>query len=462
MKAMLESADEGRQAHLFGQKPGRVRLVMAVGFCAWVSLAVAQAQTSNVVSRTPANRYLLVVECSHPMQKRTEGTAQVVGDLFRSGMGGQLRPGDSIGVWTYNEELVGGRFPLQEWSSNSQQIVTARVLGFLKEQKCEKQPRLEKVLPALRRVLTGSEFITVVLISSGAGEMRGTPFDAEINKTYKSWRNQQQDTRMPFITVLRACRGQMTHYSVNPAPWEVQLPPLPQELLVVRAPPKAAPAVVKPKPATPPPVPPLIISGKKPEPVAAVERADKTPAVAELPRTNTPVSTSQAAVPAALQPTNLPAVQALAAVPEKAPEAASRQDPVTNVTAGLTSTPPGEQIVAVKPAAKRAADGSGQDAGPETGLVPASVSPASISPHREQPGDEAKGVGASTVAPAAWPAFGPLPAVDSGAGFLPRKAWAGLAASAVAMLALLGFWRARSHRAAHVSLITRSLQRGKP
>src|ERR1700712_1643130 len=78
------------------------------------------AQPSSAVVR-PANRWLLIVETSRAMAPRAEAITKSVGDLLRSGMNGQLRAGDSVGLWTYNNELHAGEFPLQTWSPETRQ-----------------------------------------------------------------------------------------------------------------------------------------------------------------------------------------------------------------------------------------------------------------------------------------------------------------------------------------------------
>jgi hypothetical protein len=136
-------------------------------------------------------------------------------------------------------------------------------MAFLKAQKYEKRGQFEKVIPALSHLIKGSDVLTVILISDGTEEVRGTTFDDRINNAFKLWKTQQQDARMPFVIVFRAQKGEVTDCTVNPAPWVVELPPLPPEPQIAKVGPKRA-AVPAPKP-SPPALPPLILSGKKPE-----------------------------------------------------------------------------------------------------------------------------------------------------------------------------------------------------
>jgi hypothetical protein len=196
------------------------------------------------------------------MQKRAQGTVGTVQQLLTGGMGGQLRTGDSIGLWTYNDELYAGMFPVQQWTPKTHRHIVARILAFLQEQKFEKSADLQKVLPSLEGIIKDSEYITVVLISDGSEKIHGTPYDARINDFYKIWRSEQQNAHMPFVTILRAKAGKFTDFTVNPAQWSLEMPPLPAELQKVEV------AQTKPpesKKASPPMAQPLIISGRKPE-----------------------------------------------------------------------------------------------------------------------------------------------------------------------------------------------------
>jgi hypothetical protein len=222
------------------------------------------AQTNSTRTAGPSNRYLLIVETSRGMQSRADAVLKSVQDLLSSGMGGQMRQGDTLGVWTFNEELHTGRFPLQQWSSEAQGKISFQTLGFLQKQKYEKQANFAKVVPALERVIKDSEVITIILVSNGEQPIRGTPFDTRINELYKLWQDQQRKAGMPFLTLLRAKRGKLTEFTVNTAPWPVEMPPLPAELQGSRSREVAAPAAQPKAPA--PTRPPLIISWKKPAP----------------------------------------------------------------------------------------------------------------------------------------------------------------------------------------------------
>jgi hypothetical protein len=235
----------------------------------------AQAASSPPAEPRPANRYLLVVESSRAMQRRSEGVASAVQRLLGSALSGQIHPGDSLGVWTFNKQLATGQVPLQEWPRQGAPKLAGAIAGFVRDLKYEKDADFAVLKPELRAIAAESEFITVILFSSGQNHISGTPFDAEVNLYFDTWKTEQAGKRMPFVTLLRAAAGKITHYSVTAFPWELELPPLPAAL--TNPPPKIkpVPVVVAPeKPRITNMLAPLIVSGKKPDPEPAMVAAN--------------------------------------------------------------------------------------------------------------------------------------------------------------------------------------------
>src|SRR5690606_7688488 len=198
----------------------------------FVFLQPLSAQETN--NEAPSNRWLLIVDTSNGMKERAESAHQILARLLASGVNGQLREGDSIGVWTFNDDLETGVFPLQIWTPQAQDTIAERVYKFLQAQKHEKSSRLDRLAADMNQVIKASDFITVIILSDGSSRIRGTPFDDQINASYKEWQEQQRKRQLPFVTLLRAEHGTVKHFAVNTPPFPFDLPPLPEELLKPR------------------------------------------------------------------------------------------------------------------------------------------------------------------------------------------------------------------------------------
>src|SRR5262249_26187544 len=130
---------------------------------------------------------------------------------------------------------------------------------------------------------------------------------------------QQQKAHMPLVTILRAKDGIITNYSVNPAPWHVELPPLPVDPPPKVAETKPAAPLVK----TPPMAPPLILSGKMPE-SATQKAADSSRSNAEPIAKSPPVVTPSVSRPQSVAPpttTSLPPEPSVSKLPAVTPSA---------------------------------------------------------------------------------------------------------------------------------------------
>ncbi len=266
--------------------------------------------STNISAGNPraseGNRFLLIVETSKAMRRQGDAALATIDELLRSGIHGQLRPGDSLGLWTYNEELYTGRLPVQEWTPKLAKDIRERIEECITQHKLEKTADLKKVLPMLAKVVKDSEFITVILVSSGEQDIAGTPFDRQINQCYKAWRDrqrnpikpseaiskdgtepltlteQQRKAFRPFVTVFRGERGELTQYSVNPVPWPIEVPSLPPERDVFKLA-QHKPAAVPAKTAPPPVGKSLIMTGSSRR-TEAVETSTLAPVAVPIPQ----------------------------------------------------------------------------------------------------------------------------------------------------------------------------------
>jgi hypothetical protein len=282
------------------------RLLVVVWLLSLCSLgAQTSANTATVTNSTPEDRILVIVETSSAMQKRAENIQKLVGDTVSSGLGGDMRSGDTVGMWTFNDELYSGQFPLQRWTKATRQRVAVTMVQFLQQQHFEKTARPAVIWETLTNIVVRSELITVVIVSSGNEVITGTPFDESIAENFLKNKVAQRKANMPFVTILRAYHGAFVSFSVNMAPWPIELPEYPKEAR--RAPeavaPKLAPAATKP---APPPMPAVTdytpvyatnVSAVEPAPVAAETTVAPITPVPTTPQTNESAATKPEPTP---------------------------------------------------------------------------------------------------------------------------------------------------------------------
>lgn len=435
--------------------------------------------TNNVQESQSGNRYLLVVETSEAMNKRASAVLDIVKKLLTTGMKGQLQSGDTIGLITYNSELQTERVYIQSWTPETSAGVSGRLLKQLTSQPLENRAKFSVVAPVIQKLISSSRFITVILFTDGTQKITGTPFDSEIYASFKKWRSQQKDKSQPFVTVLRANGGVVTHYSVTPAPWQVEFPPQSPEFLeMVKAREAAANAAKTATQTSAPVASPLIVSGKKPErsaetkpgalfftnssprpkvpaPAAVTGLASSNqPAIGGGPQTGTLAPLPGLAAPTTSNSTLRAAPGAAStAVPAPLPPAPEPKPPAsTDISSSAqTAVRPASNTVTTQPTIQRAAlvepqPGAAALSGPSTGGTSAPT-PAVMLDEGERPAG-VKPVTAVTT-----------PSRTAG------QPWVLLVGAVVAVVVLCGvafvLGSRRSRRHQPVSLITESLDRTK-
>jgi hypothetical protein len=381
-------------------------------------------------------------------------------------MKGELRKGDTIGLWTFSDRLSTD-FPMLVWSENGKDDLADQVGGYLRHLRYEKRSRLDKVLPALNQVIADSERLTVILVFDGSGLIRGTPFDNDINGLLKKNALQFRAAHEPFVTILAARDGAVFDYTIN-YPNSVMVPhtadPLPPP--ETNAPP---PVVAEaPTPPTNPPVEPtspprrieiimsgtnLVTRGTETTPSAAsnvVVAATQTPTPAPAPASAPTPAPTPAPAPAPT-PALTPTASAPVSVPAPAPTPAPAPILTPSPTPAPASTPAAPAPLAVQETNSGTLPANPPQTPPPTSPVASSepVPPMAVSAPKP---------GAVPPAPAPAPAVvavAATPAAQQVAMFI--MAFSLLTIAVVLVLFLVR----RSHRKSQPSLISQSIDRSR-
>src|SRR5208283_4760344 len=72
--------------------------------CLLILLRFAAASAAEMPPQTD-NRFLFIINTSSAMRHETNGVQQAVLGLLKSAMQGQMRDGDTFGLWTYDDQL---------------------------------------------------------------------------------------------------------------------------------------------------------------------------------------------------------------------------------------------------------------------------------------------------------------------------------------------------------------------
>lgn len=278
-----------------------IRILLALVLCCCASFSTAapapapgKAPKSKPVPAPDGERFLFIVEISSAMGKMQAETEAALFELIGSGVNRQMRPGDTYGVWTYNNETFAGEFPMQIWDSrNSTQLGTIAA-AYLSEREFKKSGDVKRLMATLNAVVHSVSNLNIFIISKGDSSMSGTPFDKVINGQYKAQSRARKEAGKPFITALVARDGWIIDGSVAISGAPIKLPDRSTPTIAEKKPDSAPkPAIVAPTPTNS--VPPQISSAPKATP--APSEAQPTPA-ATLTSNAEPVAQPPVTVPA--------------------------------------------------------------------------------------------------------------------------------------------------------------------
>jgi hypothetical protein len=233
------------------------RMISGAGLLALLlgGISAVPALRAEPAARKVDSRLLLVFDTSAEMKRRLPAVQQALASLLATNLHGELHTNDSLGVWTFDQELRTGQYPLQRWKPANSAAIVSNLNAFVASRRYSKKTRFEALVPTLNQLAANSERLTVAIFCDGNGVMQGTPYDTGINQIFKKRRDERQQTQQPIVIVLRAQLGQYVDCMVSFPPQPTSLPEFP---------PLPEPPAPAPKPPPPPPrpqAPPLIIIG---------------------------------------------------------------------------------------------------------------------------------------------------------------------------------------------------------
>ena len=294
------------------------------------------------------DRWLMIFETSAAMKKRMPAVITQVQKLFFTSVGGELHSEDSLGVWTFDQKLHVGEFPLSTWAPDQAANTSSNLVAFLNKRTFKGAVNFNALEPVLSEVVTGSHRLTILIFCEGQGDIIWTPYNEEINHTLRQNYAERKKSNQPFVIVLRVQDGKYFGCSVNFPPGALNLPMFPPPPVEPKPEVVASPASEPAKKKTEPlDNSPLIVSGKStgtnnPASTAVVpaksETAPATNLAAPLILSNRPPTLTNATAaqnnatqmvsvvaPAVMANTSTPAMVASALTTNAPPAAASTE-----------------------------------------------------------------------------------------------------------------------------------------
>ncbi len=206
----------------------RTLLCLLAGLVALSPFRTALAQIPAPESG-PFYRYLILVDSSAAMKRRRESTAKSIADLVHSGFGGRAQQGDTIGLWTFGEEVDAAAFSAMKWSEPLRTALTARATRFVMERKYSGKSNLDRAVQAILMATRTSKDVTVFIFSDGNDVLYGTPYDLDISTVYILHRDDLKTSKCPFITSLAARGGRIKAWAVDSGGGTVTIPQIKED-----------------------------------------------------------------------------------------------------------------------------------------------------------------------------------------------------------------------------------------
>jgi len=296
------------------------------------------------------NRFLFVVETSAATARLAHGGRQAVFDLIFTGIAGQMKPGDTFGLWTFNDKVSAGVYPMQLWDPDNNMELATSVGQFLRAQKYQNKGRLDLAVKQIMPVARTVQDLNIFIISDPATHLPDDPLEQGYKPDNSKIAARARQSKQPLVTTLVVRNGAISNVVMTVGSEPIRLPALAFATATsVTRTPAAVAKVAPPRPARAP----IIIKRSEPRTEVAENRTPPPSVVTAPTPAPAPTPVEVAKPPALATTTSSPFVAAASPtatpLPPTTTEAAPASQPnaeTVDAAARPTSTPP-----AVSPAA---------------------------------------------------------------------------------------------------------------
>lgn len=193
------------------------------------SLTAAGKVTATIgTNLPPQHNFLFVVDTSGSMDSQKVLAANLVRWGIYSGFLGQAQEGDSIDIWTYDDENHITRYPPQIVGRHDPEQMALAAGRFIEGLKFRGRSLFPPVATDLNLLMPHTKGLLVMIVTDGEEPISGISVDIDINEYIAREKRERPDSRDPYLISFAVVNGQISQWTVHHGDQELQLAALPE------------------------------------------------------------------------------------------------------------------------------------------------------------------------------------------------------------------------------------------
>ena len=176
----------------------------------------------------PQHNFLFIIDSSFSMSARKPAALKLVQDIITSGFNGQVEPGDSVDIWTYDTENNLRGFPPQIWQGTNAQLMARTAADYLQKYQFKGRSQFANVATDLNILVPETKNLLTVIITDGEEPFSGISLDLIINEYLAKKGKLGTPSNQPLLISLAAINGSFRTWTAFFGEGQLQLAHLPE------------------------------------------------------------------------------------------------------------------------------------------------------------------------------------------------------------------------------------------
>lgn len=196
-------------------KFGQIILILGIWLGASSFHGLGQTTASKIDSMPHYTRFLIVVDNTFSMRKFADSIEKAVINWVDTGLDGRVAGGDGFAIWSYSDFGPKPLLPTTTWRIRSQDRLLNQSLISLNSIRYFSRNRSSEIFQELQKALQNEIPLSVLWITDGKSDFKGSSFDLEIQKILEAQQTYVSENKIPFVITLEASNGAWQAWAVN-------------------------------------------------------------------------------------------------------------------------------------------------------------------------------------------------------------------------------------------------------
>lgn len=159
--------------------------------------------------------YLFVIDISNTMNAKSRAMSLGIADMIEKGVGGKMKDGDTIMIWTYGDKVNTAEFKSVLWDYKQARDISNQIFVYLKNLKYSRSAVKNILYEKIIQLIPNKDNLIIYFVSDGTKPIIGVPFENDLQTVFRENYARWKAEKIPCITAIFIDKGKIINWAIG-------------------------------------------------------------------------------------------------------------------------------------------------------------------------------------------------------------------------------------------------------